>query len=149
MIFLVYVIIFFFLKTFCMSINQIVMFVISHIYQHLREAETLAHLVQTYVINGGKRNCPDNSIPSKFNVFPLWRNSWFLDFMGAEASAIQTATLWASGPRGLLLPKIKPEDVLLCKIFQKGSLLAKINLEMLSTKDCANMTWQMSWDFRC
>lgn len=61
-------------------------------------------------------------------------------FMGAEASVIQTATLWASDPRGLLAAKIRPEDVLLCKIFQKGSLVAKINLEMFSTKDCANMT---------
>lgn len=61
-------------------------------------------------------------------------------FMGAEASVIQNATLWTSDPKGLLLAEMTPEDVLLCKIFQKGSLLAKINLEMLSTKDCANMT---------
>lgn len=60
-------------------------------------------------------------------------------FLWNEAAVIQTATLWASDPRGLLA-KMRPEDVLLCKILQKGSLLVKINLEMLSTKDFANMT---------
>lgn len=61
-------------------------------------------------------------------------------FMGAEASVIQNVTMWTSDPRGLLLAEITSEDVFLCKIFQKGSLLAKINLEMLSKKDCANMS---------